>query len=249
MDHLIQINQDAKEPNEYFKLLKAQKQVFDVTTVQNQLNIIAEHLLVAKDIGQTSFVRQLAFMGDTLLKEQILYSHTIREFILIEDIKRYIDLVKPKNSVKLIELDRYPRAIPMNCMKDIAEAQELGVFTEFHVVFTDFSDKDYKTPEEKKVVDQNRDPIVFGVFIDKDTGRKHQRAYVITEWEDEHCDLTLNKMVKVLSDNGVKNPAKVISQDAAYIQGLIGKTLDDTASKKPKENYRSKFNRLFKWLK
>lgn len=246
METLIEINPDAKEPNEYFKLLKESALQVDVESLKSALYVIAEHILQAEKIGQKSFLRKLAFTGDTLWKEQILFQSGFKQFVMIEDIKKYIDNVKPKNSVKIIELERYPRAIPWEAMQKISKAQELNLFSDYCVVFTDFTDADYKTPEEKKMVARNRDPVVFGFFKDDETGQKHERFYMLADWEDDTCDLTFNKLVDRMAATGIKNPSKAISQDAAYIQGLIGKTLQETATPEKKQK---SFWGKFKWLK
>jgi hypothetical protein len=244
---LIEINENATEPNEYFKLLKSNTLKVDPKALEAALATIAEHILQAKKIGQKAFLRRLAFTGDVLLKEQILYQAGFKDYVLIEDIKRYIDKVKPANSVKIIELERYPRAIPWEAMQRIAKAQELKLFTDFCVVFTDFSDQDYKTPKDKEVVARNRDPIVFGFFKDDETGEKHHRFYMVADWEDETCDLTYPKLVDRMQSQGIKHPGKQISQDAAYIQGLIGQTLQETSKETgvKKKNFWSRFP----WLK
>lgn len=241
----ITINEDAKEAKDYFKILKASTSKIDEAEIQGALDQIAEHLIKAESIGQKSFRRRLAFTGDVLLKEQFLFHRGFKDFVLVEDIKKYIDKVKPANSVKIIELERYPRVIPWECMERIAKAQSFNVFSDFCVVFTDFSDNDYKTEEEKKLVARNRDPVVFGYFIDKQTGDKHDRFYLITDWEDEYCDLTFSKLIQEMSAKGIKSPSKQIGQDALYIQGLIGKAMDDTTDKVKKKSFWSKF----KWLK
>lgn len=247
IDPVLEINPEAKEPNEYFKLLKSSTLRVDEKALMASLDVIAEHILQAKKIGQVAFLRKLAFTGDVLLKEQILYQSGFKDFVLIDDIKKYIDKVKPVNSVKIIELERYPRAIPWEAMSNIAKAQDLGLFTDFCVIFTDFSDADYKTPEEKKMVARNRDPVVFGFFKDSDTGQKHDRFYLIADWEDETCDLTFSKLIDRMQSDGIKNASKKIGQDAAYIQGLIGQTLKDT-EKEAKPKHKPFWSR-FKWLK
>ncbi len=241
MDAKLEINPDAKEPNEYFKLVKGSLQDIDADALQASLSIIAEHILHAQKIGQTSFLRRLAFTGDVILKEQVLFANGIKSFVSGEDVKRYLDTIKPVNSVKVIELERYPRAIPLDCMIEIEKVQALGIFTDYFVLFTDFTDTVYKTPQEKALVERNRDPIVFGYFQDAETGHKHDRYYFITDWVDQYCDLTFPNLIARMECEGIRRPKQFIGQGSDYIQTLVQRTLRDTMAPSKKKSFWKKW--------
>jgi hypothetical protein len=58
-----------------------------------------------------------------------------------------------------------------------------------------------KVEEEKK-----KDPILFGVI------QNSRKLYFIGDWTDEFCDLTLDKMMEIISDKGLDiNNKSVIS--------------------------------------
>ncbi len=140
-------------------------------------------------------------------------------------------LLDKTKHIKIIELERYPRVIPLAQMDAIQKAKDLGIFDEFCVVFSDYTGEDYKTPEEKAAVARNRDPVVFGYFRHKVTAIKHDRFYFITDWEDEYCDLTFGKMIEKMSAAGIKKPAHEIGTDAAYVQELVTMTLEDMSKR------------------
>ena len=43
---------------------------------------------------------------------------------------------------------------------------------------------------------KEKDPIVFGIFTDKENIFTLDRLYYVADWVDEYCDLTLDKLVE-----------------------------------------------------
>lgn len=226
----IKVDDTMIEPNEYFKILKSKKKIIKEEKLQAQLNEIAKYIVRAKELGQKTLLEKLAFTYDIIIKEQILFSKQIQKYVLDKDIKFFLDKV---NNIKLIELSRYQRFIPIDNMQDIKCAQDLNIFDDFCVMFTDYTDQDYKTPEEAEKVKRNRDPIVFGYFRNERTGIKHERFYLITDWEDEHCNLTFVELMEEMTKKGIKNPEHMIAQDLTYINEIVKSTLDQMNEKKP----------------
>lgn len=218
---IAEINEKAIEPNEYFKVLKGGLKKTELTALQKQLDIIAEHIVLARNVGQKNFLKKLSFSYETIIKEQLLFTKGYKEFVFKDDVRQFLDKVTPKNSVKIIELERFPRSIPVANLKKIQEAQDLNIFDDYAVVFTDFTKDKHQTSADKKTIARNRDPIVFGYFEDKKENYYHDRFYFITDWEDEYCDLTFTKMIDKMSKQGIKNPKKEISTDHEYIMELI----------------------------
>jgi hypothetical protein len=223
-DESITVNPEAIEPHEYFAVLKGSVKNVDAEALQKQLSVVAEHLIRAKALGQKNLLNQLAFTHDVIVREMKLLAGGITRFVYQDDVKNLLDKTK---HIKIIELERYPRVIPIEQMDAIQKAKDLGIFDEFCVVFSDYTGEDYKTEEEKATVARNRDPVVFGYFRHKATAIKHDRFYFITDWEDEYCDLTFSKMIEKMADLGIKKPDHEIGTDAAYVQELVTMTLED----------------------
>ena len=84
-------------------------------------------------------------------------------------------------------------------MTSVWEKERKNIFTEFVVVFTDYTEESTKIVEEKR---REKDPILFGIFYEKSgnnfSSRKnlYDKFYYIGDWVDEHCDLTLSKLVE-----------------------------------------------------
>lgn len=210
------------EPTEYFNDLKSKISTIDEDKLKANLATVNDIIVNAKNLEQTSLLARLVFTRDVVAREQKALAAGIDKFIYREDILKFIEHVQPKNSVKLIELHRYPRVIPFENAEHIKLAKSLEVFDEFIVAFTDFTDKDYKTAEEKEVVARNRDPIVFGAFKLNKERMIHDRLYFITDWEDEYCDLTFTKMVdKMTNEMRLVDPVKRIGADVDYVNRIV----------------------------
>ena len=217
----FEVNEEAIEPKDYFKVLKSKLKKSEKNKLEAQLDSLGEQIIHARQVGQKNFLERLSFCYDVILKEQLLLANGHESFVYKEDIKVFLDKVTPKNSIKIIELSRYPRAIPVDNLKAIEAVQKLKVFDDFCVVFTDLSGEDYATPKEKKFVQRNRDPVVFGYFKDKESSTQHERFYFITDWEDEYCDLTFTKMIEKMGNIGIKNPEKKIGVDHKYLAEIV----------------------------
>lgn len=228
MTEEVKINPEAIEPHEYFAVLKDSVKHVDAEILQNQLSIVAEHIIRAKNVGQKNLLNQLAFTHDVIVREQKLLAVGIKQFVYQDDVKRLLDKTK---HIKIIELERYPRVIPLEQMGHIQKAKDTEIFDEYCVVFSDYTGEEYKTEEEKRTVARNRDPIVFGYFRHKVAGIKHDRFYFITDWEDEYCDLTFGKMIEKMAVAGIAKPSHEIGVDAAYVQELVTMTLDDMSKR------------------
>jgi hypothetical protein len=227
-EEAVTINTEAVEPHQYFAVLKESVKNVDADALENQLSIVAEHLIRAKAVGQKNLLNQLAFTHDVIVREMKLLTAGISRFVYQDDVKHLLDKTR---HIKIIELERYPRMIPLAQMEAIQKAKDLAIFDEFCVVFSDYTGEDYKTPEEKATVARNRDPVVFGYFRHKVAAIKHDRFYFITDWEDEFCDLTFGRMIEKMSEAGIKKPSHEIGTDTAYVQELVVMTLEDMSKR------------------
>ncbi|MGG3987330.1 hypothetical protein [Bacillus smithii] len=144
-------------------------------------------------------MKKLIFHLETIEKERKIIKLGIDTFIYRDDIEEYIDNIA-KDTVKIIELENYEREIP----DEIVEAYEKvkDIFDKAYVVFTDYTGKVERQIEKER---RDKDPILFGTFQDRDSQTVIDRFYFIGDWEDEYCDLTLDKMVNEIKQNKNKD--------------------------------------------
>ena len=187
-------------PSVYFDYVKGLKKKLDTNEydhiVDNALNLMKK----CKITGQTAMAKELAHQVDLCIRELNAAKEGFDVFVNRKDIERYIDKVEGK-AIKLMELKNYPREIPDEAIDKIDKASE--IFDELYIAFTDYSLK-----ETKKVAKERRDkdPVVFGAFVDKDETDNKDRVYIedrfffIVDWVDEKCELTFEQLVRDVSD-------------------------------------------------
>ena len=123
----------------------------------------------------------------------------INTFIYKDDIEEYIDEVA-SNQVVIKDLASYERDIPDEVVEALEKVKPY--FDEFYIVYTDYTGKESKQVQKER---REKDPILFGVFMDRNKAVQNERFYYIGDWVDEYCDLTLDKMVAEMKDTLNKN--------------------------------------------
>lgn len=188
---------DEKEltPYQYFKTVKSKINEMNDKDLNKLYSISTELLNKYQKTGQIKSAKKLAFHIKSILKEKEIIDLGITKFVYREDIENYIDNVA-KDVVKIIELKNYPREIPDELIETIEKTKD--IFDEMYVLFTDY------TKEIEKTIEKERDPILFGTFIDRNIDEMSQRMYYLGDWVDEYCDLTLDKLISQTDKSIVK---------------------------------------------
>ena len=190
-------NDSLKEmtPYQYFQFVKSKVNEMNDENLNKLYSISSELLEKYKKTGQVKASKKLTFHIKSILKEKEIIDLGITKFVYRDDIENYIDNIA-KDVVKIIELKNYPREIPDELVETIEKTKD--IFDEMYVLFTDY------TGEVEKKVEKERDPILFGSFIDRAVDEMSQRMYYLGDWIDEYCDLTLDKLVSQTNKSIVK---------------------------------------------
>lgn len=192
-------------PQQYFEQVKERKHnITDEELVKVYDNCL-ELLNKYKITGQEKGMRKLMFHLECIEKEREIVKMGINTFIYRDDIEEYIDTVA-KDTVKIIELENYEREIPDEIVEVIAATKDK--FDQLYVVFTDYTGKVERQIEKER---RDKDPILFGTFQNQSNRTVIDRFYYLGDWEDEYCDLTLDKMVNETEKAGKRNIVKTIS--------------------------------------
>ena len=203
-------------PYEYFQNVKDKVKEMNDEDLNKLYSISMELLEKYKKTGQMKAAKKLAFHIKSLFKEKEIIDLGITKFVYRDDIENYIDNIA-SDVVKIIELKNYPREIPDELVKTVEKTK--NIFDEMYVLFTDY------TKELEKDVEKERDPILFGSFIDRDFDAMSQRMYYLGDWVDEYCDLTLDKLVSQTDKSIVKEIS--IPQDKTELINQLN-TLQNT---------------------
>lgn len=188
----------AIEPAKYFEMVKEKKN----QNTDEILNKFYESCIVLLDkykkTGQELSIKKLMFIINCIPKERELLKLGYDIFIYKDDIEEYINSVQNK-VIKIIELKNYSREIPDELVDTIERTRD--IFNgNFYVLFTDYTGKEERRVEKER---QEKDPILFGIFKhDRDL---NDRFYYLGDWEDQYCDLTLEKLINERSTDIVNN--------------------------------------------
>ena len=123
-------------PSEYFENVKNKKQSITDEELLTIYDNCLELLNTYKVTGQIDGMKKLIFHLECIKTERELVKMGINTFIYRDDIERYIDNVS-KNTVKIIELERYERAIPDEIVEVIKKVKDK--FDQLYIVFTDYT--------------------------------------------------------------------------------------------------------------
>lgn len=195
-------------PQEYFEQVKERKHSITDEELLKVYDNCLELLNKYKITGQKKGMRKLIFHLDCIEKEREIVKMGITTFIYRDDIEEYIDTVA-KDTVKIIELENYEREIPDEIVEIIGRVKDK--FDQLYIVFTDYTGKVEKRVQKER---RSKDPILFGTFQNQTSRTVIDRFYYLGDWEDEYCDLTLDKMVNETEKAGNRNIVKTISTPA-----------------------------------
>lgn len=217
---------DNLTAQQYFDMVKEKKnKVTDeaLTKVYENADILLKKAMITK---QVSAAKKLVFHLETIEKERELVKMGIDTFIYKDDIEEFIDNVS-KDTVKIIELERYEREVPDEIVEVVASTSHL--FDKLYVVFTDYTGKIEKQAMQER--QKEKDPILFGTFQDKSNRVIIDRFYFLGDWEDEYCDLTLDKMVSEMKSIANKDVIRKISTPSS-----LDEIKEQLKSLEPKNN-------------
>lgn len=191
-------------PRDYFENIKNRKK----KNTNEKLDIVYENSLILLNkyiiTGQKKGANKLMFLLECIEKERKIIEFGVDTFIYKEDIEKYIDYIS-KNTVKIIELENYEREIPDEIVEVIEKTKD--IFDKMYVLFTDYTGKITKEISKER---RDKDPILFGVFSDEKSRAIVDRFYYLGDWEDEYCDLTLEKMINDYKKKGKQDISKHI---------------------------------------
>lgn len=193
--------EDNKElsATQYFNYLKERKQTITdkelVALYDSYLSLVEKYSVT----GQKRIIEKLRFLVDNIEKERMVVALGINSYVYRDDIENYIDNIA-KDVVKIIELENYPRDIPDNIVQIISSTKE--IFDKMYVVFTDYTGNIERAVAKER---KEKDPMLFGTFQHpRDDERRNSgiilndRFYFLGDWEDEYCDLTMDKFLQAV---------------------------------------------------
>jgi len=233
-------------------IFEALKNISEETDV-SRLSAEEKNLLLAInssfESGQARLLEKSLFLYECIEKERYLLSIGINKYINSEHIDILLenlnDNVSNDKMIFLCDLDEFPRIIPKDIVKKIKKIKEKKIFDAYYVLYTDYT-KRAKDIAKGNTTNKSKDPILFGVFTkmskDKNVSFLNEKMYVIADWVDEYCDLTLDKLMSISPDSvhsiyGDEDSLnKIEKEDLERLEETqVGKEILDTIKKSNKD--------------
>lgn len=168
------------------------------------------------ETNQVKALRRISFLMNCVSRERELVKHGVNTFIYRDDIMEFLERQEIRESgIKLIELEQYTRVIPDEIVETMKAVKPY--VDKFYIMFTDYSGKAEKEAiRERKIATKEKDPILFATFQivvsqeeirrnpQADISKINDRFYVVGDWEDEYCDLTIDKFLSMTKQENLK---------------------------------------------
>lgn len=202
----IPSEESVLSPAQYFDILKGKREQM----TEEKLGQIYENAMTLmkryKITGQKLAMKKLTFYIDKIEKEKKLLDLGFKDYIYKDAIEDYIDNVA-EGVVKIIELENYERDLPDSVVDIIEAVQNEKIFSNLYVIFTDYTGR---VERKVKAHRREKDPILVGGFMNRDSMGVSDRLYLLADWVDPFCDLTLEKMLAEMKSSGKSAPLHTI---------------------------------------
>jgi hypothetical protein len=212
---------DGISPRLMFKFVKSK---FKMNPTQEEwhrarLKKLGKLISNAKELNQISMFEHLSEIMAVAARESELRSYFKDgvQFISREDLLKF----QPKIAGKCVffkKIEEFPRPIPHIVSSRIKKLQDDKVFDEIWILYLDYTKEELKSNSRKV---REKDPIAFGCFK-----YNPNVLYFITEWIDDQCDLTIDKVVETLKEGNKEFDLGSLPEiDEAYVQAIKDEVL------------------------
>lgn len=215
----------------YFRFVKSRMQKIEVDNLKERVAPLRYLLRGAKTMEQQGLLEELEKRIVILFRYQEIAAAGFEKIVQGKYIHGFINSKLKDKTIEFMKLEKYPRPIPKSPQTKIKKAKDLKLFDELWILFNNPRKEVTKTTKEKI---KEKDPIVFGrLLFDPDN-------YIfIADWVDEHCDLTLDKLIEAQGKDAAVKIEPLTVADMEELRETVMqryKTLEETRS----SNYKDK---------
>jgi hypothetical protein len=180
---------------EFFVSVKNTEQELEI--VKGRAEGYAQAIDNAKKAGQRALVEQLTSGMNAARMEVQLLAIGLAKYLREEDVIRFYKLC-PKG-LRLDWVQNFARMIPAALIDLKGRADAIGIFDNYVVLHYDPKAKSYAETEKEKAA--RKDPILFGLM------KNRRLLYVVGDWVDEFCDLTLDQVADTIGRDAIQTVA------------------------------------------
>ena len=172
-------------PKLYFNYIKSEMKEVHIKQLEHRLKKLYLMIEECKEIGQDGLAEEMIRLLAVTAREQQAYVYGVKKWVDEDVIDKFKSRVSMK--IKFKPLDEFPRIIPKDVILNLKELKKVALFDDYYVLFTDITGEETLSTEKKIMA---KDPILFGRYA-----YQPKRWYLIADWVDEYCDLTIDKFV------------------------------------------------------
>jgi len=194
---------------EFFKTIKNSK--MEMNKTKDILEKYEKVLLEARNNKQQALVERLLLMKDVVSAEARLIENKITKYVTEGQVVKLYKNTESSKKLKLTYLENFIRIIPSDIIKLKEKADEICVFDNYVILHFDPLNNSTDLTEKEREEIKSKDPILFGII------QNSRKLYFIGDWVDEYCDLTLDKMMEIISDKELKLTNKSV---ISYINSI-----------------------------
>ena len=203
--HQKELNNEQKDNEKKFDVLAFFSDIHDLLDDDqskvyiNRVSDIIECIGLAEISGQIAYKEKLMRMLVINKLESILYAKGMYKAL---NEKAIVELCK--NSPRALRLDyisNFTRTIPIDVIRKKISVDKMQIFDNYAILHfdPDGTGTEKTDKEKKKEIDAKRDPIMFGLIAGSN------KLYFISDWIDDKCDLTLDKVIELTSKEIVES--------------------------------------------
>jgi hypothetical protein len=177
-------------PRLYFNLVKSKLKTVEKDKLETQLRQLQSLMPTADDLGQTALYEHLSQALAIAVRELEVAAVGCDRYVEKDTIEKFrkVRWEQGKPIVYFEKWEKFPRVPPSEVAEKLKYLRSMSLFDEYWVLYLNYAHgKPLKTHQEKV---KEKDPILFGKFA-----YQPDRFYVIADWVDEYCDLTLEQFV------------------------------------------------------
>lgn len=181
---------------EFFQSIK--NSAAELEIISNRAESYKKTIEHAQSCGQVALVEQLTGSLEVVRAEtQLLAMGTVRVVTEEQVVSFYKECEK---GLRLDWVKNFSRLIPAEVVEAKLRADERHVFDNYVVLHYDPKGKSYAQTEKEKEAEKRKkeDPILFGVI------KGSRKLYVIGDWIDEECDLTMEQFVDKFGEKAIE---------------------------------------------
>jgi hypothetical protein len=169
---------------------------------QREIEVVTERargyelaMVKASRAGQQALFEQLTDGLHANRMEAQLVAIGMARYLSEEDLVRFYK--KSDRGMRLDWIKNFTRQIPDEILVKKVRADGIGIFDNYAVLHYDPDVKSWAETQKERE-EHMRDPILFGLM------RGRRRLYVVGDWVDEYCNLTLDQVADALGKEVVR---------------------------------------------